>query len=122
TISDITQSGTASGITWTITDTGDGQTFTLAATSITGNAGSLRPSIAANLVTDIAGNLCGASSSTDNTVYYIPSYSSLKLWLRGDVLSQVNGSNVTSWTDSGPDLNHAIEPTTPPTFLTPAVI
>ena len=67
TTADITQSGTASGINWTITDSGDHKTFTLAATNLT-RSGTLTPSIAAGKVTDLAGNGNLASTSTDNTV------------------------------------------------------
>ncbi|OQY30813.1 MAG: hypothetical protein B6I38_06815 [Anaerolineaceae bacterium 4572_5.1] len=69
TTSDITQSGSATGITWSITNSGDDQNFTLSATSVTGT-GTLIPSIAANRVTDIIGNDNLASTSTDNTVSY----------------------------------------------------
>lgn len=120
TTSDITQNGTASGITWTITDSGDQRTFTLAATAISGNVGTLKPSIVAGAVSDSAGNASTISTSTDNTAYYIPQYASLKIWLRADSLSQVNGTNVTTWPDSSPSANNATETTNPPTFLTPA--
>ncbi len=73
TTSDITQSGTATGITWSITNSGDDQHFTLFATNVTG-AGTLIPSIAANRVQDIVGNDNLASTSTDHTVtYQLPS-------------------------------------------------
>ncbi|NCN26214.1 Ig-like domain-containing protein [bacterium] len=71
TIADITQNGTASGITWTITDSGDATTFTLRATVVTG-AGTLQPSIAAGVVDDLAGNTNTISTATDNTVTYTP--------------------------------------------------
>ncbi|MBI5945014.1 MAG: lamin tail domain-containing protein [Chloroflexi bacterium] len=67
--SDITQSGTATGITWSIADSGDHKTFTLSATAVTGR-GTLIPSIAANRVTDFVGNNNTASTSADNTVTY----------------------------------------------------
>jgi len=69
TTSDITQNGTASGITWSITNSGDNKTFTLSATAVT-NRGTLIPSIAANRVTDLVGNNNLASTSTDNSVNY----------------------------------------------------
>jgi len=68
-IDDITQNGTATGITWTITSAGDNRNFTLRATVVTGS-GTLRPSIAAGRVTDAAGNANTASTSTDNSVTY----------------------------------------------------
>ena len=66
---DITQNGTATGITWTITDSGDHTVFTVSATATTG-FGTLVPSIAANRVTDLVGNNNTASTSTDNSVTY----------------------------------------------------
>ncbi len=69
TTSDITQSGTATGITWSIVNSGNSQTFTLSATAVTG-FGTLIPSIAANRVTDWAGNNNTASTSTDNSITY----------------------------------------------------
>jgi hypothetical protein len=69
-VSDITQTGTATGITWSITDSGDHKNFTLQATAVVG-AGTLIPSIAAGTVTDPAGNNNTVSTSTDNTVTYI---------------------------------------------------
>jgi hypothetical protein len=67
---DISQSGTATGITWNITDSGDHKTFTLSATKVTGY-GTLIPSIAANRVTDLVGNNNLASTGTDNRVDYL---------------------------------------------------
>ncbi len=74
TTSDISQSGTATGISWSITNSGDDQHFTLFATSATG-AGTLTPSISANKVQDIVGNDNLASTNMgDNTVtYQLPS-------------------------------------------------
>ena len=68
--SDITQNGTATGVTWKITDTGDHKTFALEATATT-SYGTLKPSISANRVTDLVGNDNTASTSTDNEVTYI---------------------------------------------------
>nr|WP_295904427.1 Calx-beta domain-containing protein [uncultured Bdellovibrio sp.] len=68
TTADITQSGTATGVTWNLT-TSDNITWSLKATAITG-AGTLIPSIGANKVTDVAGNNNTASSSTDNSITY----------------------------------------------------
>jgi Lamin Tail Domain/Bacterial Ig-like domain (group 3) len=70
-VSDITQGGTATGITWSILPSADNINFTLRATAITG-AGSLIPSMAANVVTDSAGTGNTASTSTDNSVTYSP--------------------------------------------------
>lgn len=71
TASDITQEGTATGVTWTITDSGDHMLFTL--TAVTASAsGTIIPTIAANRVTDYAGNDNTASTSEDagNIVFY----------------------------------------------------
>ncbi len=120
TTADITQSGTATGIAWAITDSGDHKTFTLAATAISGEVGSLKPSILAGAVADIAGNASTVSTSTDNTAYYIPHYDKLKIWLKADSMSQGNGTSVTTWPDSSSLANSATEATNPPTFLSPA--
>ncbi len=69
TTADITQNGTATGITWTITDSGDHQNFVLRATVITSD-GTVQPSIAAGLVTDSTNHSNTASTATDNTVTY----------------------------------------------------
>ncbi|WP_373999350.1 Calx-beta domain-containing protein [Bdellovibrio bacteriovorus] len=67
-VADITQSGTATGITWSLT-TSDNITWSLKATAITG-AGTLIPTITANKLTDVAGNNNTASTSTDNQISY----------------------------------------------------
>ena len=67
TTADIIQAGTASGIVWMITDSGDHMTFTLSAVTMTKN-GTLIPAIGVNRVTDLAGNNNFASTSTDNSV------------------------------------------------------
>ncbi|MGE0762764.1 MAG: Calx-beta domain-containing protein [Bdellovibrionales bacterium] len=69
---DITQGGTATGITWSITNpSGDNRNFVLQATA--GTAGTYIPSVAAGLVTDVDGNTNLASSSSfDNSVTYAP--------------------------------------------------
>ncbi|MNK01215.1 Regulator of chromosome condensation (RCC1) repeat protein [compost metagenome] len=66
--SDITTSGTALGLAWTLSTT-DNKTWTLSAISATGD-GTIVPSIQANAVTDLSGNLNFLSTSTDNSVTY----------------------------------------------------
>ena len=66
---DIRQNGTASGITWTITNSGDNTNFTLSATAVS-KRGTLIPSIDANRVLDLVGNNNLASTSADNSVLY----------------------------------------------------
>jgi alpha-tubulin suppressor-like RCC1 family protein len=62
---DITQNGTATGITWNIANSGDDTNFTLTATAVTGE-GTVIPSIGSNKVTPVN----DASTSTDNTVLF----------------------------------------------------
>ncbi len=65
---DITQSGTATGVVWSIANSGDNITFTLSVTS--SGYGTIIPSIAANRVLDLSGNNNAASASTDNSVTF----------------------------------------------------
>ncbi len=67
--SDITQLGSATGVVWQIVNLGDDQNFKLSAVAVSGT-GTLKPSIAANRVTDFVGNNNTASTSTDNEVSY----------------------------------------------------
>ena len=70
TAADITQNGTSTGITWTITNSGDNINFTLAATVVTTN-GTVVPSISIGTFADAGGNTnTAASTSTDNSVTY----------------------------------------------------
>ena len=65
---DITQTGTATGVNWTITNTGDDRGFTLTATSSSTN-GTIIPTIPASAVVDVDGNSNAASSPNfDNSV------------------------------------------------------
>lgn len=68
---DITQTGTATGVNWAIADSGDHTNFTLSATAATGY-GTIIPTILANKVTDLVGRNNLQSTSTDNTVTYSP--------------------------------------------------
>ncbi len=68
----IFQSGTATGITWSIASTADDLKFTLSATVVTGGEGTLIPIIAAGSVSDLAGNTNTDSTATDNVVTYSP--------------------------------------------------
>lgn len=69
TTADITQNGSATGISWSIANSGDSTTFTLTATAITGE-GTLIPSIAASVVQDSLVNQNTVSTTTDNSVTY----------------------------------------------------
>ena len=69
TAADILQNGTATGVTWSIADSGDHKNFLLSATAASTN-GTIVPSVPINLVADLAGNLNTVSTSTDNTVVY----------------------------------------------------
>ncbi|MES2223942.1 MAG: Ig-like domain-containing protein [Patescibacteria group bacterium] len=68
-VGDITQNGTASGITWEIDNSGDDTNFILRVNSISGE-GTIIPSIHAGEVLDLHGNSNFASDSTDNSVGY----------------------------------------------------
>ncbi len=117
---DIVQNGTASGITWVITDSGDHKTFSLQATAISGLQGTVIPSLNAGSVTDVAGNINAASTTSGNTVTYLSNYSSIRLWLKADSLSSSNGAAVTTWPDSSAYNNNCSEATNPPSFVTNA--
>jgi hypothetical protein len=69
TVSDITQTGTATGVTWNIANSGDDQVFTLSA--ISSGYGTVKPYIAANRVLDLVGLNNTASTSTDGEVTYV---------------------------------------------------
>ncbi len=120
TTADITNSGTSTGITWTITDSGDHKAFTLRATAISGYIGTVIPAVAAGSVADLAGNTNLVSTSIDNNVTYMTHFSDIRLWVKADSISAANGDPVTSWHDSGGDANHASELTNPPSFLSNA--
>ena len=69
TASDIAQTGTASGITWQISNSGDDRSFTLSATAIT-TPGTILPEVNAESIQDTAGNTNTLSTSTDPLVTY----------------------------------------------------
>jgi len=89
----VTQNGTASGVTWSITDSGDHTNFSLLTTAV-GSNGTVVPSIAANLIQDPAGNLNTVSSSSNNTVTYNTSLPAIS------ITTPVNNGWVSSSTDS----------------------
>ena len=68
-VGDLTQSGTATGLTWNIINSGDDTNFTLQATAV-GTDGTVIPSLALNTVQTAEGGNNSASSSTDNSVTY----------------------------------------------------
>ncbi|MCC7441858.1 MAG: hypothetical protein IT285_09500 [Bdellovibrionales bacterium] len=67
--SDITQTGSATGVVWTLSNTGDDRNFTLSATGVA-TSGTLIPSVLASVVSDLAGNGNMSSASTDNIVLF----------------------------------------------------
>lgn len=71
TASDIVNTGTggSTALTWNITSCGDNLNFLVSATTVTGD-GTIQPTLLANTVNDIAGNINLPSSSTDNSVLY----------------------------------------------------
>lgn len=66
---DITNAGTATGITWQISNSGNNITFNLYAMAVT-TQGSVIPVLATNAVMDKYGNGNLASISIDNSVFY----------------------------------------------------
>ncbi|MCB0390695.1 MAG: hypothetical protein KDD58_05375, partial [Bdellovibrionales bacterium] len=81
-VADIANGGTAGGttLTWTITSCGDDQNFSLKATAVD-PMGTVIPSITTSKISDVAGNTnTSSSSSTDNSVNYLPN---LFLWIGG---------------------------------------
>ncbi len=64
---DVTMGGTATGVTFNVTGSGD--TYVINVTVVTGD-GTLEPGISAAVCTDPAGNDNEASTSTDNSVEY----------------------------------------------------
>ncbi|HNC08036.1 MAG TPA: lamin tail domain-containing protein, partial [Anaerolineales bacterium] len=88
TTSDITQTGTATGVTWSLADSGDHKTFTLSATTAS-SLGTIIPSMAANRVTDLSGNNNIASTSIDNNVTYAIPPTSTPASTRSIVINEV---------------------------------
>jgi hypothetical protein len=68
TAADISNTGTATGVTWQVTNSGDSQTFTV--TGSTSGAGTLLPRLAAGSATDVAGNSNVAATSASQSVSY----------------------------------------------------
>jgi len=75
---DITNSGTATGVTWSLSST-DNTTWYLQAIAVT-NPGTIVPVLAKNVVKDRAGNSNELSTSVDNIVTYTPPQ---LVWLSG---------------------------------------
>lgn len=90
---DISQGGSATGITW-ILSTSDNITWTLSATAVItpGTPGTLIPSIAMNMVQDRAGNFNVASVSSDNSVIYD---------IQAPVVSNFSGPSTTAASNIG---------------------
>jgi hypothetical protein len=66
---DIIQSGTATGVTFTVTNSGDYRNYTVQATALTGD-GTVQPILPFNCCHSCMGNPNDASTSTDNSVTY----------------------------------------------------
>jgi len=107
TIADITQNGTASGITWQLINSGNDQNFTLRATDVVA-AGTLVLSMALDMVSN-PGALSknAASTSSDNSVTYAPP---LSVTIE-QALGQVD-PDATMPVEFAVDFNIAIDPTT----------
>ena len=113
TTGDVIQDGTATGITWSIINSGDDINFTLRATAITGE-GTVIPRIAAGTVQTLDARQNLASTATDNSVAYcslasiqvtspnsiIPVGSGVQLIATGVCAnsSTVNLTSTTAWT------------------------
>ncbi|MEC9282790.1 MAG: CUB domain-containing protein [Bdellovibrionota bacterium] len=69
TVDDISNAGTATGVVWEITNTGNDRDFTLKATGLA-QMGTIIPNLAADLVTDVMLQKNLVSSSTDNSVTF----------------------------------------------------
>lgn len=69
---DITQTGTATDLVWTVTNTGDNQNFLLTLTEVNGDDGTVIPTIISDMVTAAIDPTVGNADSTsvDNTVDY----------------------------------------------------
>ncbi|MCB0420814.1 MAG: hypothetical protein KDD61_07450 [Bdellovibrionales bacterium] len=94
-IGDVSNGGTGGGttLTWTITSCGDNQNYSLKATAVA-PMGTIVPSIGIGLVDDVAGNSnTSASSSTDNSIQYIPN---AFLWI-GAASPDTNWSTGANW-------------------------
>lgn len=111
TTADITQNGTATGVTWTLTASGSaGTTFVLRATVVTGD-GTLVPSIAVNKTTDMAGNNNAASTATDNSVTYdsaTPALTNLAATTSNTTaaLTWTSSEAASSWVDYGTNASY----------------
>ncbi|NWF62907.1 MAG: lamin tail domain-containing protein [Chloroflexi bacterium] len=88
TTSDITQTGTAASVVWSIANSGDNMTFTLSATS--SGYGTIVPTIAANKTLDLSGNNNTDSASTDNSVTFVSTS------LRSVIINEVAWMGTTS--------------------------
>lgn len=66
---DIVNAGTAAGVIWSVTNSGDAKTFTVSATA-SGN-GSLQPRIVAAGIADVAGNTNAANIDATEPVSYL---------------------------------------------------
>lgn len=120
TAADVTQNGSATSVTWQVTDTGDHTAFDVSAVSILGVMGTLIPSVQAGRVADLAGNLNTASTSNGQKVTYLTGWTNTKLWVMADSdsISATNNSPLTTWNNLAPSANHLQEPTNPPTYFT----
>jgi uncharacterized repeat protein (TIGR01451 family) len=92
---DVTLSGTAGATTGTVTEIApnDGTTYNVAVSGMTGD-GTVIASILAGKAQDLAGNNNTASTSTDNTVMYVPP-TDLSITKTDGVTTAVPGGSVT---------------------------
>ncbi len=111
TTSSITNTGTATGITWALT-TSDNITYVLKATAVTGE-GTLIPTLAAGVVHDPAGNNNTASTSTTNSVTYDvtpPAFTANQMQINGSTTPATTNSNTLqvslTATDTATNITH----------------
>jgi hypothetical protein len=94
TTADITQTGTAASVVWSIVNSGDNMNFTLSATS--SGYGTLVPTIAINKILDLSGNNNTASTSTDNSVTYTSTPTPTPVGVRTVIINEIAWAGTSS--------------------------
>jgi hypothetical protein len=93
TTADFTNVGTATGVSWSVTNSGNNQTFTIAATAA--GTGTVQPRLAASAVTDVAGNSSASAVDAADNVTYSPAALSVSLNQAAGQSDPTNGLPVT---------------------------
>ena len=97
-LTDLTFGGTSTGAVWELVNSGDDQNYTLSATSVA-SGGTLVPSLAAGVATDLAANPNTTSTSDDNEVTFINKIDDVAFASRSSSSIEIN------WTE--PEQNNA---------------